>query len=344
MTYNETIAAIITSLIASVVFWTAFNLIPKLIERRKLKPLLDFDLYQIYLKLAHFLEIPLYYSKHSPSFLQYKLYAGGLKKDDYRLYLATKCLTEEYQDVDAMAKYLMPIGDNLKTVSNEIYGMIQKLYIFNKYLTAKQILICRKIADKVTTYNYEIKAFEKVGEQILGPVDPTILYMSGMFYETYIIFLQLQDILIKQKPTKNDFGDFYSNIRMRKMELLYSRGNYAKVAKISKGKNDINSNSFYFKSLYRKGNIDKGLAALRNHLQADSTRLIYQRGQFEEFIDDPKIHKMLIEIRSKEEYHEMIDCINREKAQQKAYEDFAREISVFYDNKLKNHQSIVDCN
>lgn len=344
MTWKEIIAAILTSLIASVMFWFVFNVIPNKVGRRKIKPLLDFDLYQIYFKLACFLKIPLYYSEYRLSNLQQKLYTGRLTIDDYRLYLGTKCLTEDYQIVDDMAKHLMPIGGKLKTVSKEILEMIQKLYVFNQYLTAEQILLCRKIADIVSAYNYEFKAFEKVGKQVLTPVDPTIRYMSKTFYDTYVLYLQLQNLLIKQKPVNSELGDFYKNLYLQKIELLYSHGEYAKIVKLLKDKNDANSKLYFAKSLYHKGNIEKGLETLKDYMQTDSMRLIYQRGHFEEFMDDPQIQKVLIENRSKKEYQEMIDCINREKAQQEAYEDFAREISGFYDKKLKNHQSIVDCN
>jgi hypothetical protein len=104
MTWNEIIAAIVTSLIASVVFWLVFNVIPNAVERKRIKQLLDFDLYQIYTKLAHFLEIPLRHSNHSPSHLQMRLYQGLLKKEVYDLYLSTKCLTEEYRQVDDMVE------------------------------------------------------------------------------------------------------------------------------------------------------------------------------------------------------------------------------------------------
>ena len=104
MTWHDIIAAIVTSLIASVVFWLVFNVLPNKVERKHIKPLLDFDLYHIYSKLAHFLEIPFYHSLHSPSYLQTQLFSGEMKKEDYRLYLATKCLTEEYKSVDENSK------------------------------------------------------------------------------------------------------------------------------------------------------------------------------------------------------------------------------------------------
>ena len=184
MIWNEIITAIVTSLIASVVFWVVFNVIPSKVERKKIKPLLDFDLYQIYTKLAHFLEMPLKHSNHSPSHLQMRLYHGQLKKEDFEQYLSAKCLTEEYQQ----------IGDR-----------------------------------------------------------------------------------------------------------------------------------------------EKGLAALRMHLQEDSTRLIYQRGYFEEFIDDNEIKETLIAARSEEEYEEMAICIKDEREQQRLYEEFVRQMHDFYVAKLNTH-------
>lgn len=57
------------------------------------------------------------------------------------------------------------------------------------------------------------------------------------------------------------------------------------------------------------------------------------RGHFEEFTDDAVIRDVLIEVRSEEEYQEMINCLMQEKEQQKASEDFAREMRTFYDRK-----------
>jgi len=67
-----------------------------------------------------------------------------------KLYQATKCETEEHKKIDEVAKNLIPIGHELTEMSQEIIGMIQKIYVFNKYLTAEQIMLCRMIADKIT--------------------------------------------------------------------------------------------------------------------------------------------------------------------------------------------------
>ena len=337
MIWNEIITAIVTSLIASVVFWVVFNVIPSKVERKKIKPLLDFDLYQIYTKLAHFLEMPLKHSNHSPSHLQMKLYHGQLKKEDFEQYLSAKCLTEEYLQVDSMANNLMPIGKALKGLSGEIVERVQKLYVFNRYLSAREILLCRKITDKITMYDFERKAFQKVGNLVLGPVDPTMRNDSAMFYDTYLLFLELQGILIAHNTKGNELGDIYRSLNFRKMGLLYGQGKFNKVIRIAKKGNDNFSKAYYFRSLIKIGDREKGLAALRMHLQEDSTRLIYQRGYFEEFIDDNEIKETLFAARSEEEYEEMAICIKDEREQQRLYEEFVRQMHDFYVAKLNTH-------
>ncbi len=337
MTWNEIIAAIVTSLIASVVFWLVFNVIPNAVERKRIKQLLDFDLYQIYTKLAHFLEIPLRHSNHSPSHLQMRLYQGLLKKEVYDLYLSTKCLTEEYRQVDDMAKNLMPIGGALKARSNEIVEMIQKLYVFNKYLSAKEILLCRKIVDKITTYDFEMRAFHQVGSRVMRPVDPTMRSMAGVFYNTYVLFLELQAILIAQKPSGASLGDFYRDLNFRRMGLFYGQGKYKQVMKIAKKGEDSFSKAYFFRSLYRQGKTEKALEALQKHFETDRMKLIYQRGYFAEFLEDEIMKETLIAARSEEEYKEMIDCLTSEKEQQISFEEFAGQIREYYGKKIGEH-------
>lgn len=108
MEVHEVIVAIVTSLIASIMFWVVFNVIPDRRERKKMKPLIDFDLYKIYMKLGHFVEMPFIHSKHSPAYNQQHVFNGVVTKEDFRLFLSTKCETEEHKKIDDVAKNLIP--------------------------------------------------------------------------------------------------------------------------------------------------------------------------------------------------------------------------------------------
>lgn len=79
----------------------------------------------------------------------------------------------------------------------------------------------------------------------------------------YGLFLQLQDLLIKEKPAGNELGNCYKDLYFRKVELMYSQGEYRKVAKMTKGKTDSNTAAYHFRSLYRGGEKEEGLAVLR---------------------------------------------------------------------------------
>lgn len=334
---SEVITAVITSLIASVMFWVVFNVIPDLRERKKMKPLIDFDLYQICWELAAFLELPFNHSMRSPALNQHQIYYGKVTKEEYRRILYTKCLTEEYQQIDDVAKNLIPIGEELDKRSKEILECIQKIYVFNKYLTAEQILLCRRIADKITVYSYDMPAFMKNGDRVMTPLDPTLTYMSEMFFDLHQLYMRLQNYLIKQKGSENDLGDFYQHIYYRMLDVLYLQEQYKQILKITKGKQERPDLTYYFRSLLHLGRTDEALFVIKQFLQSDNLFLISLRSYFSEFLDDERVKQTLISARSLKEYQEMIDCIQEEDSFFDSFLKAADEIKAFYEKKLSNH-------
>ena len=318
-------------------FWVVFNVIPDWQERKKMKPLIDFDLYQICWELAVFLELPFHHSMRSPALNQHQIYYGKVTKEDYRRTLYTKCLTEEYQQIDDVAKTLIPIGEELNKRSKEILECIQKIYVFNKYLTVEQILLCRKIADKITVYSYDMPAFMKNGDRVMMPLDPTLAYMSGMFFELHLLYMRLQDYLIRQKASVNDLGDFYQRIYQRKLDVLYQKKQYKRILKITKGKQERPDQTYYFRSLLHLGRTDEALLVIKQFLQTDHLSLIYLRHYFSEFLEDESVTQVLVSARSMKEYQEMVNCIQEEDSFCDSFLKTADEIKAFYEKKLSIH-------
>ena len=62
--------------------------------------------------------------------------------------------------------------------------------------------------------------------------------------------------------------------------------------------------------------------------------MIYLRSYFEEFIGNTEVEDVLKEVRSEEEYQEMVDCLAKEKERQKRFEEFAGQMRDFYEKKL----------
>lgn len=337
MNTHEIIAAIVTSLIASFVFWLVCNKIPDWRERKKMKPLIDFDLYNIYMKLGHFVEMPFLHVMHSPAYNQQQIFNGEITKEDFELFLATKCETEEHKKIDEVAKNLIPIGHELTEMSQEIIGMIQKIYVFNKYLTTEQIMLCRKIADKITTYTYEDEAHFMVNGRLMVPLDPTMKSMGKMFFELYQLYLQLQNYLVSQKTSDNEFGDFYQQLYKRKVGLLYSQKRYKKVLNLTRGKNDMTLQSYCFRSLYHLGWTEKSLTQMNEFLHKSGMFLIYLRSYFDEFKNDEMIKGVLVNTRSMDQYEKMEACINEERNYWEQFKKAASEIKTYYENKTSQH-------
>lgn len=337
MNTHEIIAAIVTSLIASFVFWLVCNKIPDWRERKKMKPLIDFDLYNIYMKLGHFVEMPFIHVKHSPAYNQQQIFNGEVTKEDFELFLATKCETEEHKKIDEVAKNLIPIGHELTEMSQEIIEMIQKIYVFNKYLTAEQIMLCRMIADKITTYSYEDEAHFMVNGRLMVPLDPTMKSMGKMFFELYQLYLQLQNYLVSQRAYDNEFGDFYQQLYKRKVGLLYSQKCYKKVLNLTMGKSDRALQTYCFRSLYHLDRREESMALMKDYLQKDGMFLIYLRGYFEEFMDVETIKELLVNTRSKEQYQKMEESLKEGQEFRKQFKIAASNIKTYYENKTTQH-------
>lgn len=337
MTCNELIAAIITSFIAAIIFWFVFNFIPNKCEKKKVKPMIDFNLYQIYFRLSFFLQIPFRPKMTHSMYSQNKFNNGLFTLEDFRLFLSTKCLSEDYQKIDDIAKHLLPIGDTLKKDSQKILEMIQGTYVFNKYLSAEQIILCRKIADKLSMHSFDLKAFEKDGNLILHPVDPTLKYMSKMFFELYQLFLQLQDMLIDETTTSDEFGNVHLILFRRKMDILYSQKQYDKVASKTKRNNDRFLRSLHFRALLHLDKTKEGIKEIMMYLKEDKEKLIYLRGIFSEFVDNPTVTDALIKSRSADEYQEMVKCLQKENKQYENYKEFAHQLREFYDKKSREN-------
>ena len=333
ISWIEILTAIITSLVAAIVFWIFTECLPKRIARKKLAQLIDFDLYQLYMKFFFFFECMFRPSPTHTSFMQDKILTGNLSNSDFDIYLSTKCLTNDYCKVDGYANNLLPIGNELKNTVDEIQTIIRDLYAFNHYLTAEQIMMCRKIMDKLSMYSYDMSPFTNVGETVFCVVDPTLRTYSSGFIEMYQLFLQLQEHLFSIRPNDSKSGDFYSKIKLEKCRFLYYHAEYKKVIRFVK--KDKSRKYYAFMSYYQMNKIEKTKASIKEYLGNNKERLICLRSFFGQMLNDNEICNLLIKERSKQEFDEMLSCINREEQESKQYYNFALRLKEHYDERLR---------
>ena len=323
---GEIVVAIITSLVASAVFWLASDRLPKWWAQKKVQPLIDYDLYQIYMELFSYIQLPFCPMLHRSSYYQKELFSGELTEEDFKTFLSTKCLSEDYRRIDVKSKSLVPIGKELKERADRVASIINQLYVFNHYLTAKQILLCRNILDKIYRYSYDMPAFDSVGIRV---VDPTLYFMSEVFDELYSLFLQLQEYIVRGI----DLSSFKSRsieTESRRIQWLFDHKKYWKVLRLTKKKKSSLVGSYRFRALYLLNRKESAKQALTDYLKQTPLPLISLRHSFEEVLNDESMVAVLIKERSQEEYDEMMNYIAKESHGKHTFIRRAQEFREYY--------------
>jgi len=341
---NEFLALVITSIgtsiVAAIIFWFFFNYWPEKSRYNKIRPKLEYDIYEIYSSLFHFIEIPLRYNMHSPAYVQAKLYAGMCSIEDFELALYSKCLNDSYK-IDSIAPNLLPIGDKLDAISLDVCQKAQHLYVFNHYLTTEEVLLLRKITVKVRMYSYNSVADMKIGNRTLYHVNPTISYMSNNFHELYFISLQLQEIVLKYNKLDDKINDsVLLNLSTRRVMNHCHRGEYKECLKLAKEYDDKHVWGWKFISLYKIGKGKDAVKLLKQQLLSSDLKLISLRSTFCDFYKDETLKNILINCRSESEYIEMVNCIKSEQEYSDEMINQAQKIRNYYKEKVANHTKV----
>ncbi|WP_277639509.1 hypothetical protein [Bacteroides graminisolvens] len=332
-TLIQIITSIVTSIIAAFIFWFFVNYLPERSRYNKIRPKLEYDIYEICSSLFHFIEIPLRSNTYSPANNQAKLFAGMLNLDDFELALYTKCLNDSYK-FDKVASCLVPIGDELESLSLDICQKAQQLYVFNQYLTVEEILLIRKVTVKLRAYSYNSVAAIEVGNQTLYPINPTMSYMCRNFYDIYLFFVQLQEIVFKYKKIDDTIsGSIKRTISARRIMNYCHRGEYEQCLKYAKKSDDNLVWAYKFISLYKTNKEASAVFFLKQQLQTSNLELKYLRDTFYDFYKDEILKNILISCRSMTEYKEMADCIESEQNYSNQMILHAQNIRKYYKEK-----------
>lgn len=197
----DILSAIITSFIASVVFYLCFQYFPDKRKYNRIRPRIEVELMEIADSLFFYIEMPMRSEIHSSSFFQKEIREGKLLKEDFELGLYNKCLNESYI-YDENANLMIVIGDKLKYYADQLSLSIRNILMNQQLLTSDEILIIEDINRLLYTYQYDGDANLKVGTTYYRPVNPTLSYMSENFYKLYCLWNELRHMMFK-----------YTNIR-----------------------------------------------------------------------------------------------------------------------------------
>lgn len=341
--------SVITSLIASFIFWWFFNYIPSKIRSNKIRPKVEFDIYEIYIQLLFYLQTPLQINAYRHFYSQNCLCAGLVRREDFSFCLQNKCLNDTYK-FDEMQDKLIPIGDKLEEISKDICEKIEKCSTYYSFMTADEILLLRKISAKITLYSYTDNSTEVIGGSVLRPLIPNLSYMADNFYEIRQLFDKLQEIVWKYKKVDRSINEYIiSDFSLNKAQKAYMHSKYKKCIWLLKCKSSdhpIEAYSLLFQAYYNIGERKKALFYLNKYLNNTTLKPIHIRNTFEDIYKKEKtlgvdIIEILLQYYSYIEIVEMINEIIRERYILDNAIKVNQEILNFYNSKKENNEMLA---
>lgn len=274
---KEVLTAVVTSLIASVVFWIIFNYIPDKRRYNKVRPKVEFDIYEIFFGLGGYIRIALEINEYGWSFPMSRVESGQVTQQDFDLWLQNKCLNDSYK-FDEMAPYLLSVGQSLAKEENNLREKIERSATYYAFMTADEILILRKISAKLFVGTYDEPAASKEGNSILRPVVYNLSYMAENFYELSKLYLALQKIVWSYKKIDKSINKYVvGDFRFNKARKCYINGDFTGCVHQLNKANQVSPESkqeLLFRVYYAMGNLAKAKAALKRYFETATHKSI----------------------------------------------------------------------
>lgn len=335
--FNENLLLpIILSFIAAIIFWFFFNYYPRQRKYKKLRPKVEFDIYQMHWGLSFYF---FYIFKISPwrdVAQQHKIVAGCLTKEEIELWLQDKCLNDTFK-YDEKKEKLISIGSDLESIALKYSKRQKDVLSFVDYLSAEEILLLQKIEYKLYTYDYHGQAGSKIGEGMLYPVNPNLAYMSENIYELYQLYLALRKLILEYKLIDRKINKYIlPTFDSEKATDFYYRGEYKKCYKSIKNCKEPQEKWLLFQCLLKMGKKEEGYKILRELLISNKLELVSLRDHLTPYIfEDEQVINICKEIRNEAELKLCLKTINEEKSLRDSFEKQNIELKNYYDAKLK---------
>ena len=327
--------AVVTSLIASLIFGLFFSFIPSRIRYFRIRPRVENDLSSITNQLLHFLDVPFMRSVRSPSCYQRDISAGRLTKADFDNALYGKCLSE-MRCKGEFEHRLLPVGEALKTSADTIDIKIDRIQRYSEFLRTREILLLREVDELLHNLHFEDHD-DVVNGVRLVTVNPTISSMSSAFWDLYNLYLELKSrcdsfwlldrtefnrfMIAEQSLESCRFFHYY-------IKRIWIKGKYAAVL-------DARRNSM-------RNNKVKTEKKLKKYLEAETEKLIYIRSIIDFVMIDDDYIKLVLDIRGEAETTDWLMCVRSEIEKKREDEQRNRENKEMIDELIQNVPLISD--
>ncbi len=297
-------SSIITSLIASIVFWFAFSFVPSIIRWFRIRPRVENDLSDIRMHLFLFIQIPFLQSIHSSSLFQEDIKEKRLNLEDFEDALYGKCISEARRN-GFFQNRLLNVSGVLIEQSRKIDKRLDLIYRYVDYLRTSEILVLKEIGEKIHTYEF-VEHDPTVDNLTITPVNPSISYMKKNFYDLYELYHRLNRICESHRLIKcNGFETYLSISRKMNRGILFCpfarRKLGVKYSILLKLRKCIKNNK-----------VKSAETKLREYLECEKEKLVYQRGILEFVLCEEHYRNLLVEIRGEDEFLELQRCVKSE--------------------------------
>ena len=321
------VTAVVTSLIASVVFWLSFEGIPSYLRYRKMRPIVEDNLYWISFYLLMYLQCAVLHSRNTASYFQYRIRAGDISEEEYGMFLNTKCLNESYI-FDESSKGLLIVGDKLKKFSDLILCRVDNAYRYTQYTKTEEYFLLEEIVKRISRYEYCDNASVNISGMVLRPKNPSIYYMHKTFKELNDLLLELNEKITHYRYLSRNETQKYADLVLR-----LRKGKHISNADIRKLERKYKY-AFLFEKLYRKDR-EQSARYLEKYLYEEKNGLVDIRSGLEFIIDDKPFVEILKKVRGEKEVNDFYNIITNERNYRKKLYDEAKAIRKYYEQLEK---------
>lgn len=332
---NTILVSVEASLIASVVFWIVFNLIPKTIKYFQIRPRIETDITDIKLQLLFFIEIPFLQSVHTASVFQHDIEDKKLKEEDFANALYGKCQTEE-QCKNEFEHRLLPVGERLEQRAKELDKRLDRIQRYSEFLKTKEVLILKEIGERIHTYDYVERKTIIDGIEIVT-INPTISYMTANFYMLFSLYHELKEMCDAFWFVKRNDYEKYMVAWQQLEKKQYIRYFITRFTLDKKQKDLITIRYYYLKEKKKKVK-----EKLQDYLKHENQKLVSLRLYLDYLLSDDEYLSLCVSVRGEDEVQELVSCLNAEKQIKQRFVSRNEETKKIIDEKEKRNPKITE--
>jgi hypothetical protein len=316
---------LLLSIIAACIFWIIFSGIPYIIKYIKFRPIVELDLRKIYSGTHTIIDYFFIIVPHRPSALQDQVRGGKISKNQIRIVLQNKCLSECYLSDQRVPGELIPIGSDVRNKAIEIEQQIDKVISMNSYTSNYEIVLIERLRQCLKAFQFDERylnnPFTIIGNRKIGPVVTNVDELTEKVFELYRFYLELQEHLFVKARSLEKIDQF----RIDKAICLYFQETYKKSKAYSSRCSNVKDGaaqffeSYSILSDYKLGRKKTAYKRLRQLLENSikengKVDLVSYRNFYGAIsLNDESARNIISEFASNEEIQKMIKTLGDEK-------------------------------